>query len=149
MVTSRQAAASHGSPQGLATAFIAALNTNHADYYTLVREPNFYENLGLLARSDKTLILRRSAHLRVIRRFLGSTIVNRFDYWKPAIDAIRVVDAAANRPLRKKWYQRKARADLAFAEFERLAERLRKKLRMSRPVAAAGSPAPPPAALPP
>lgn len=131
IVAARKLVAKIGDPRALAKAFVDGLNTGNDDYYVLVREPNFYENLGLLARSDKGLITQRSAQFRLIKRFLGSVIVNRFDYWKPAIDQLRDAEKAKNRPVKKKWYQRKSRGDLAFAEFELLAERLRKKLRMS------------------
>jgi hypothetical protein len=136
MVDARKAVADKGGPVELAAALVDAYNTNSPDYYTLIREANFYENLGLLVRSDKSPIMRRSAYLKLIRLFLGSQVVNRFDYWKPAIDALRAIDIAANTPQKKKWYRRAMKADTAYREFEDLAERLRKKLRMARTTAA-------------
>jgi hypothetical protein len=90
----------------------------------MVREGNFFENLGLLARADSEL-------LGPIQGFLGSLVVTRYRYWKLAIRGYRDLDVTwardAGDPLPTH------DGAVAFSEFEWLARTMAERIGLPDP----------------
>jgi hypothetical protein len=88
-----------------------------APWYTMMREADFFEDMGVLARLN-------AVDFRLLRVSLGSVVAYRWQAWRLAILEMRERDQEANEgPPR----------DLAYSEFEQLAYRMARDLHIEMP----------------
>jgi hypothetical protein len=124
VVASRKAVDGFRSIEDLGIGVLNEWVTQSDAYYLLVREPNFYENLAILAQSDRSLVTRKSMQFNLIKRFLGSNVVGRFKVWQLSIYMMRIkLDPQNARP----------NEGAAYSEFEWLATRMASELQMEIP----------------
>lgn len=113
---SRELVGSFATTSDLADAFEVASRDNTHAYYVLVREPNFFEDLGVAVKL-------KALDIDLIRYALGSVVVTRWEQWREAITRMRGAEAAEPHP----------RHDLAFSEFYDLACAMARGLGMPTP----------------
>jgi hypothetical protein len=81
LVETRRLVARYQSQQALRDAFVEAVAANNANAWIMYRELDYFEQLGAL-----------EAHggfaFEVIEGMLGARLVERYELWKPSIDAI-------------------------------------------------------------
>ncbi|MCU1465681.1 MAG: hypothetical protein JWM72_1609 [Actinomycetia bacterium] len=112
----RRLVGDYATPADLAVAFAEASEANGENYYVLVREPNFFEDLAVSLELG-------SLDFELIQKALGSVVVTRWLQWRNAIEWLRGDEADAIAP----------QNDLAFSEFEALARRMAHELGMPLP----------------
>jgi hypothetical protein len=81
MVETRRLVASYGSPEALRSALVQHIEHNDVAAYVLFREPDYFEQLGALEAYG-------AISIDVVRAVLGQRLVDRWEFWLPAIDAI-------------------------------------------------------------
>jgi hypothetical protein len=81
MVEARRLVASYGTPDALRDALLRHAATNDTEAYVLYRELDYFEQLGALEDHG-------GVHFGLIRTMLGRRLVDRYELWKPSIDAI-------------------------------------------------------------
>ena len=81
MVETRRLVASYGSPDDLRDAFLRHLAANDVEAFVLFRELDYFEQLGAMERHG-------GFDFGLIETLLGQKLVERFDLWRPSIDAI-------------------------------------------------------------
>jgi hypothetical protein len=101
MVESRRLVASYGSPEELRDAFLRHVVANDVEAYVLYRELDYFEQLSAIEEHG-------GFDFGIIETLLGEALVDRYDRWRPSIDAI---DARSGRSV--------------YPCFARLAEKMR------------------------
>jgi hypothetical protein len=81
MVESRRLVASYGTPAALRDALVRHIDANDVEAYVLFRELDYFEQLGAMEQHG-------GFDFGLIETLLGQKLVDRFDFWSPAIDAI-------------------------------------------------------------
>jgi hypothetical protein len=79
LVETRRLVAQYPDGRALATAFHGFLATNSVSAYVLLRELDFFEQLGSLEAVG-------AFDFELIRVLLGDRLVERYDLWKPSIE---------------------------------------------------------------
>jgi hypothetical protein len=81
MVESRRLVASYGSPDDLRDAFLRHIAANDVEAFVLFRELDYFEQLSAMEQHG-------GFDFGLIETLLGPKLVERFDLWRPSIDAI-------------------------------------------------------------
>ena len=81
MVETRRMVASYASPEGLRDALLRHVAANDTEAYVLFREPDYFEQLGALEEHG-------GFDFALIRAMLGQRLVDRWELWRPSIDAL-------------------------------------------------------------
>jgi hypothetical protein len=81
LVDTRRLVARFDTGEQLAAAFQEYIRTNAAEAYMLYRELDYFEQLGALERVG-------AFHFDLIKLLLGQRLIDRWNLWKPSIDAI-------------------------------------------------------------
>jgi hypothetical protein len=81
MVETRRLVASYESPEALRNALTQHIEHNDVAAYVMFREPDFFEQLGALEAYG-------AISIELVRSMLGERLVDRWELWSPAIDAI-------------------------------------------------------------
>ena len=81
LVETRRLVATFKTREDLAKAFQRFIANNDVEAYILYRELDFFEQLGA---AEET----RAVHFELIQLLLGAQLVDRYDMWKPSIDAM-------------------------------------------------------------
>ena len=81
MVETRRLVASYGSPEELRDALLRHTAANDVEAYVLFREPDYFEQLGALEEHG-------GFDFSLISMMFGSRLVERWDLWRPSIDAL-------------------------------------------------------------
>ena len=81
MVQTRRLVASYGSPEALRDALLRHVAANDVEAYVLFREPDYFEQLGALEEHG-------GFDFVLISTMFGDRLVERWNLWRPAIDAI-------------------------------------------------------------
>jgi hypothetical protein len=81
LVETRRLVATFKTKEELAAAFQRFIAANDIEAYVLYRELDFFEQLGALEETG-------AFHFELIQALLGSQLVDRYDMWKPSIDAM-------------------------------------------------------------
>jgi hypothetical protein len=81
LVETRRLVAQFETKEALRDAFVDYIATNAAEAYVLYRELDFFEQLGALERVG-------AFHFELIELLLGARLVERWELWKPSIDAM-------------------------------------------------------------
>ena len=81
LVETRRLVASYGSPEELRDALVRHVAANDVEAYVLFREPDYFEQLGALEEHG-------GFDFDLIAKMFGAQLVERWNLWRPAIDAI-------------------------------------------------------------
>jgi hypothetical protein len=81
LVESRRLVASYGSPESLRDAFLRHIEANDVEAYVLFRELDYFEQLGAMEQHG-------GFDFGLVETLLGQKLVDRFELWRPSIDAI-------------------------------------------------------------
>lgn len=81
MVEARRLVAEFETPEELRDALTVFVAENSAEAYILYRELDYFEQLGALERHG-------GFDFELIRTLLGRRLIDRWEMWQPAIDAI-------------------------------------------------------------
>jgi hypothetical protein len=81
MVETRRLVAEFETPEALRDAMTLFIAENSADAYVLYRELDYFEQLGALEKHG-------GFDFELIRTLLGRRLIDRWDLWQPAIDAL-------------------------------------------------------------
>jgi hypothetical protein len=81
MIETRRLVASYESPEALRNALTQHVEHNEAAAYVMFRELDFFEQLGALEAYG-------AISIELVRAMLGERLVDRWELWSPAIDAI-------------------------------------------------------------
>ena len=81
LVETRRLVAQYETPQALAEAFVEYIRTNSRSAYVLYRELDYFEQLGALEKVG-------AFHFELVVVLLGQRLVDRWNLWKPSIDAM-------------------------------------------------------------
>jgi hypothetical protein len=81
LVETRRLVASYGSPENLRDALVRHVAANDVEAYVLFREPDYFEQLGALEEHG-------GFDFDLISKLFGTQLVERWNLWRPAIDAI-------------------------------------------------------------
>ena len=75
-----------GTDQAVCSEILSLQRRRSREYYELLSEPNYFEDLGILCESGA---LNRG----MIRESFGALVAKRYDRWKLAVDELRKADA--------------------------------------------------------
>jgi hypothetical protein len=81
MVETRRLVASYGSPDSLRDGFLRHVEANDVEAYVLFRELDYFEQLGAMERHG-------GFDFGLIQALLGPKLVERFELWRPSIEAL-------------------------------------------------------------
>ncbi|HEX4778217.1 MAG TPA: hypothetical protein VFW74_15680 [Acidimicrobiia bacterium] len=81
LVEARRLVASFADAEQLRDAFLRYVETNAPEAYVLYRELDYFEQLAALEELG-------AFHFDLIDTLLGSRLVDRFELWKPSLDAM-------------------------------------------------------------
>ncbi len=81
LVETRRLVAQFGDPEDLKAAFQHYLASNAAEAYVLYRELDFFEQLAAFE-------IQGAIDFHLIELMLGPTLVDRWEMWKPTVDAM-------------------------------------------------------------
>jgi hypothetical protein len=81
LVETRRLVAQYANGEDLAAAFAELMATNSRDAYILLREPDFYEQLGALDSVG-------AFDFELIRALIGNSLIQRWELWRPAVEAM-------------------------------------------------------------
>jgi hypothetical protein len=81
MIESRRLIATFGTPEDLRDAFVRHIAANDVEAYVLMRELDYFEQLGALEAHG-------GFDFELIRLLLGRRLIERWRMWQPSIDAI-------------------------------------------------------------
>jgi hypothetical protein len=81
LVEARRLIAQFQTPHALADAMTRFIAENSANAYVLYRELDYFEQLGALEKHG-------AVDFEMIRTLLGRRLIDRWELWRPAIDAI-------------------------------------------------------------
>ena len=70
------------SPEDLLTTVENSYNAADKTFYTLIRVPNFFEDIGLMTREG-------TISESVVRKLFEGPVIGTWNLWKPAIDYLR------------------------------------------------------------
>jgi hypothetical protein len=79
LVETRRLVRRFKSPEELSDAFAAYVAADAPEAYVLYRELDFFEQLGALERLG-------ALNFELVKLLLGSTLIDRWEMWKPAIE---------------------------------------------------------------
>jgi hypothetical protein len=82
LLETRRLVATFETKEELATAFQAFIASNADEAYVLYRELDYFEQLAALEHVG-------AFDFELIRLLLGRTLIDRFEMWKPSIDAMK------------------------------------------------------------
>ena len=85
LVDARRLVAGHRTPEELCEALVHAIEDNSLDAYVLLRELDYFEQLGALEEHG-------GLDFGLVRTMLGRRLVDRWELWAPSIEAIGGVD---------------------------------------------------------
>ena len=86
LVETRRMVAQFETPQALRDALMRFIAENSVQAYVLYRELDFFEQLGALEKHG-------GCDFELIKTLLGRRLIDRWEMWQPAIDAIGGTDA--------------------------------------------------------
>jgi hypothetical protein len=107
LVETRRLVARFATREDLRDAFVGYIEANAVEAYVLYRELDYFEQLGALERVG-------ALHFQLVELLLGQRLVDRWELWKPSIDAI---------------------GDDVYPMFRELVEKLRARMPAHRPAA--------------
>ena len=81
MVATRRLVSTYGSPENLRDAFLRHIEANDVEAYVLFRELDYFEQLGAMEEHG-------GFDFGLIETLLGPKLIERWDLWRPSIDAI-------------------------------------------------------------
>ena len=81
LVEARRLAAQFGTKEELSAAFQRFIDTNAPEAFVFYRELDFFEQLGALEQVG-------AINFDVLRHLLGPRLIDRWEMWKPSIDAM-------------------------------------------------------------
>ena len=81
LVETRRLVAGFRTSEDLQAAFLRYVETNAPEAYLLYRELDYYEQLGALEHLG-------AVNFELVRLLLGRRLVDRWEMWKPSIDAL-------------------------------------------------------------
>ena len=81
LVETRRLVAGFATKEELEVAFLRYVESNAAEAYVLYRELDYFEQLGALERVG-------AVNFELIRLLLGRRLIERWEMWKPSIDAL-------------------------------------------------------------
>jgi hypothetical protein len=81
MVETRRLVASYGTPEALRDALLRHVAANDIEAFVLFREPDYFEQLGALEEHG-------GFDFSLISMMFGSRLVERWNLWRPSIDAL-------------------------------------------------------------
>jgi len=81
LVETRRLVAGFETREELRAAFLHYMETNAPEAYVLYRELDYYEQLGALERVG-------AVNFELVRLLLGRRLIERWEMWKPSIDAL-------------------------------------------------------------
>jgi hypothetical protein len=81
MVETRRMVASYASPEALRDALLRHIAANDTEAYVLLRELDYFEQLGALEAHG-------GFDFELIRALLGRRLVDRWELWEPAVTAL-------------------------------------------------------------
>ncbi len=81
LVETRRLVAQFGTTEELTSAFQEYIRTNSVSAYVLYRELDYFEQLGALESVG-------AFHFGLIEPLLGTRLLERYEMWKPSIDAM-------------------------------------------------------------
>jgi hypothetical protein len=85
LVETRRVIAQYETPEALRDALTRFIAENSIQAYVLYREPDFFEQLGALEKYG-------GCDFELIRTLLGHSLIDRWEMWQPAIEAIGGTD---------------------------------------------------------
>ena len=81
MVETRRVVARYATPEALRDAFVAHMTANDMEAYVMLRELDYFEQLGALEEHG-------GFSFDMIRSLLGHRLVERHELWRPTIDVM-------------------------------------------------------------
>jgi hypothetical protein len=81
MVETRRLVASYGTPESLRDGFLRHVDANDVEAYVLFRELDYFEQLGAMEQHG-------GFDFGLIKALLGPKLVERFELWRPSIEAL-------------------------------------------------------------
>ncbi len=81
LVETRRLVAGFGTPEELRDALLRHVEANDVEAYVLFREPDYFEQLAALEERD-------AVDFELIHSLLGRRLVDRWNLWRPSIDAL-------------------------------------------------------------
>jgi hypothetical protein len=81
MVETRRLVASYASPDALRDALLRHVAANDTEAYVLFRELDYFEQLGAMVQHG-------GFDFELVRLLLGHRLVDRWELWRPSIDAL-------------------------------------------------------------
>ena len=81
MVETRRLVATYGTPEALREAFVRHMTANDIEAYVMLRELDYFEQLGALEEHG-------GFSFEMIQSLLGHRLVDRHELWRPTIDAM-------------------------------------------------------------
>jgi hypothetical protein len=81
LVETRHLIGGYGSPEALSVAFQGFIESNSVQAYVLYRELDYFEQLAALEQLG-------AFDFELIKLLLGRRLIQRWDLWKPSIDAM-------------------------------------------------------------
>jgi hypothetical protein len=81
MVETRRLVATYGSAENLRDVFLRHIEANDVEAYVLFRELDYFEQLGAMEEHG-------GFDFGLIQTLLGPKLIERWDLWRPSIDAI-------------------------------------------------------------
>ena len=89
MVATRRLVASYDTPEALRNAFVRHMDANDTEAYIMLRELDYFEQLGALEEHG-------GFSFSMIQSLLGPRLVDRYKLWQPTIETM---GGAATYPL--------------------------------------------------
>jgi hypothetical protein len=81
MIETRRLVASYESPEALRDGLLRHLHDNDTEAYVLLREPDYFEQLGALEEYG-------GFDFELIRSLLGRRLIDRWQRWEPSVTAL-------------------------------------------------------------
>ena len=81
MVATRRLVASYDTPEALREAFVRHMNANDSEAYIMLRELDYFEQIGALEEHG-------GFSFSLIQSLLGRRLVDRYELWQPTIETM-------------------------------------------------------------
>ena len=81
MVETRRLVATYGTPEALREAFVRHMTANDIEAYVMLRELDYFEQLGALDQLG-------ALNFELVRLLLGQRLVDRWELWEPSVAAM-------------------------------------------------------------
>jgi hypothetical protein len=81
MVATRRLVASYATAEALRDAFVRHMNANDSEAYVMMRELDYFEQLGALEEHG-------GFSFSMIQSLLGRRLVDRYELWRPTIETM-------------------------------------------------------------